>query len=73
MPLRAIHSHAVVRELNPSLDQKSRTLTAEARLARNDSRLRPGMFVQVQLDRARKDAQMRGGAERSHLHGRWSE
>lgn len=40
---------AVVRELNPSLDPKSRTLTAEARLAQNDQRLRPGMFVQVRL------------------------
>ena len=40
---------AVVRELNPSVDQKSRTLIVEARLLRNDSRLRPGMFVQVQL------------------------
>jgi RND family efflux transporter MFP subunit len=40
---------AVVREINPSLDAKSRTLTAEARLNSGDSRLRPGMFVQVQL------------------------
>jgi RND family efflux transporter MFP subunit len=48
---------AIVRELNPSLDQKSRTLTAEARLARNDSRLRPGMFVQVRLI-VQKDAQI---------------
>lgn len=41
--------HATVRELNPSLDAKSRSLTAEARLTDNDARLRPGMFVQVQL------------------------
>ena len=41
--------HAVVRELNPSLDSKSRSLTVEARLVQNDPRLRPGMFVQVQL------------------------
>lgn len=40
---------AVVRELNPSLDPKSRSLTVEARLLQNDPRLRPGMFVQVQL------------------------
>jgi RND family efflux transporter MFP subunit len=40
---------AIVRELNPSLDPESRTLTVEARLARADARLRPGMFVQVQL------------------------
>ena len=40
---------AVVRELNPSLDPQSRTLTVEARLPRGDARLRPGMFVQVQL------------------------
>ena len=38
-----------MRELNPSLDPKSRTLTAEARLPHEDARLRPGMFVQVQL------------------------
>ena len=41
--------HAVVRELNPSLDAKSRSLTVEARLSESDERLRPGMFVQVQL------------------------
>ena len=41
--------NAVVRELNPALDAKSRSLTAEGRLVSNDSRLRPGMFVQVQL------------------------
>lgn len=40
---------AVVGELNPSLDAKSRTLTAEARLSGSNPRLRPGMFVQVQL------------------------
>jgi RND family efflux transporter MFP subunit len=40
---------AVVRELNPSLDSRSRTLTAEARLNSGDRRLRPGMFVQVEL------------------------
>ena len=45
---------AVVRELNPSLDSRNRTLTAEARLVKADPRLRPGMFVQVNLttDRA---------------------
>jgi RND family efflux transporter MFP subunit len=41
--------NAVVRELNPSLDSKSRSLTVEARLTKNDARLRPGMFVQVEL------------------------
>src|SRR5262249_48609037 len=40
---------AVVRELNPTLDAKSRTLTLEARLQEADPRLRPGMFVQVRL------------------------
>ena len=40
---------AVVRELNPSLDARNRTLTAEARLTKADTRLRPGMFVQVKL------------------------
>lgn len=40
---------AVVRELNPALDARSRSLAAEARLTTPDSRLRPGMFVQVQL------------------------
>lgn len=44
-----IRFSAVVRELNPSLDVRSRTLTAEARLIKNDPRLRPGMFVQVDL------------------------
>lgn len=40
---------AVVRELNPSLNARSRTLTAEARLTRGDTRLKPGSFVQVRL------------------------
>jgi RND family efflux transporter MFP subunit len=40
---------AVVRELNPSLDARSRTLTAEARLTGSDGRLKPGSFVQVRL------------------------
>ncbi len=40
---------AVVRELNPALDARSRSLSAEARLAAPDPRLKPGMFVQVRL------------------------
>jgi len=40
---------AIVRELNPSLDARSRVLTAEARLSTNDARLKPGSFVQVKL------------------------
>ena len=40
---------AVVRELNPSLENRSRTLTAEARLVRHNERLKPGSFVQVRL------------------------
>ena len=43
---------AVLRELNPTLDTKSRTLSAEARATKNDPRLRPGMFVQVKLTTA---------------------
>jgi len=45
--------HAVVRELNPSLEARSRSLTVEARLNDNDPRLLPGMFVQVSLVTAR--------------------
>lgn len=40
---------AVVRELNPSLDARSRSLSVEARITKHDPRLRPGMFVQVKL------------------------
>lgn len=40
---------AVLRELNPALNEQSRTLIAEARLTGADSRLRPGMFAQVRL------------------------
>ena len=40
---------AVVRETNPSLESKSRSLTVEARLTNSDARLRPGMFAQVRL------------------------
>lgn len=40
---------AVVQELNPNLDARSRSLTAEARITQPDPRLRPGMFVQVRV------------------------
>jgi len=40
---------ATVTQLNPSLDARSRSLTAEARLTKADPRLRPGMFVQVRV------------------------
>ena len=40
---------ATVRELNPSLDPKSRSLMVEARIDGSDARLRPGMFVEVGL------------------------
>lgn len=40
---------ATIRELNPSLDSRSRSLTAEARIVDGDSRLKPGMFVQTRL------------------------
>lgn len=44
---------AVVKQMNPSLDQRSRSLTSEARLLQTDPRLRPGMFAQVKLTLAR--------------------
>lgn len=40
---------ATVKELSAQLDPNSRTLTAEARVLKPDSRLRPGMFVSVEL------------------------
>ena len=40
---------ATVTQLNPSLEARSRSLTAEARLNQADPQLRPGMFVQVRL------------------------
>jgi RND family efflux transporter MFP subunit len=40
---------AVVRQLNASLDARSRSLAAEARLTAHDPHLKPGMFVQVKL------------------------
>jgi RND family efflux transporter MFP subunit len=40
---------ATVTQLNPSLEAKSRSLSAEARLNQSDPLLRPGMFVQVKL------------------------
>jgi RND family efflux transporter MFP subunit len=40
---------ATVRQMNPSLDARSRSLSAEARLTSADGGLRPGMFVQVEL------------------------
>jgi len=44
-----VEFRAMVTELNPSLDPRSRSLTVEARLLGSDGRLRPGMFVQVRL------------------------
>lgn len=40
---------ATVRELNPTLDARSRSLTAEARIVSGGAKLRPGMFAQVRL------------------------
>jgi len=40
---------ATIRTLNPSLDPRSRILTAEARIDARDERLKPGAFVQVRL------------------------
>lgn len=40
---------ATVSQMNPALDPKSRMLMVEARMQRSDTRLRPGMFVQVKL------------------------
>lgn len=40
---------ATIRNLNPSLDPRSRILTAEARIDTRDERLKPGAFVQVRL------------------------
>ncbi len=45
--------NAVVRELNPALEARSRSLAVEARLTGEEPRLRPGMFVQVELAVAR--------------------
>lgn len=44
---------AVIRQMNPSLDPRSRSLSSEARLIDSDARLRPGMFAQVKLSLAR--------------------
>ncbi|MFZ5928976.1 MAG: efflux RND transporter periplasmic adaptor subunit [Acidobacteriota bacterium] len=40
---------ATIRHLNPSLDPRSRILTAEGRIETRDERLKPGAFVQVRL------------------------
>lgn len=40
---------ATIRELNPMLNEQSRTLVAEARITSKADYLRPGMFVQVKL------------------------
>lgn len=40
---------ATIRNLNPSLDPRSRILVAEARIETRDERLKPGAFVQVRL------------------------
>lgn len=45
--------NATVREMNPSLDAKSRTMTVEARISNPTWKLRPGTFVQVRLVTAR--------------------
>lgn len=48
---------ARVTEVSPSLDARSRSLSAEARLTARDARLRPGMFVQIRLV-TRSDAEV---------------
>jgi len=40
---------ATIRTVNPALDPRARTLTAEARIESRDERLKPGAFVQVRL------------------------
>ena len=45
-------------------------MTAEARLARNDARLRPGMFVQVQLVSCRRASDVVMVPKEASLHGR---
>jgi membrane fusion protein, multidrug efflux system len=44
---------AVVRELNPSLDSRSRSLSVQARIEGTNAALKPGMFVQVKLTLAK--------------------
>ncbi|MFN7920647.1 MAG: efflux RND transporter periplasmic adaptor subunit [Bryobacteraceae bacterium] len=44
---------ATVTQINPSLDARSRSLSAEARLNQSAPELRPGMFVQVRLTASR--------------------
>ncbi len=47
---------ATITQLNPSLEQRSRSLSAEARLNQPDPLLKPGMFVQVKLVVSRNSA-----------------
>lgn len=44
---------AVIRHLNPGLNERARALVAEGRLLTSDARLKPGMFVQVKVIAAR--------------------
>lgn len=44
-----VEFRATIRHLNPSLDPRSRILTAEGRIETRDERLKPGAFVQVRL------------------------
>jgi len=44
---------AVIRHLNPGLNERARALVAEGRLVTSDPRLKPGMFVQVKVIAAR--------------------
>lgn len=46
---------ATIQKLNPSFESKNRTLTAEAKVSVQDSRLRPGSFVQVRLVTQKSD------------------
>jgi membrane fusion protein, multidrug efflux system len=47
---------AVVTQLNPALDMRSRSLNAEARISGADARLKPGMFVQVEIMAGRSES-----------------
>lgn len=61
-----VEFHAVIRELNPTLNMRTRTLTAEARLVESDPRLRPGTFLQVMVVAERNAATLMVPKEALH-------
>ena len=78
-PIRTRPSRAASIALEPSVDEKTRTVVARALIPNQQNKLRPGMFARVNVlleTRARCDPRARAGhlaAGARHVRVRWSD